>query len=74
MTRGEFDPDMNGGNENGREIWREGGNPQPEDRLIPPDLLEAGMERSDNVEHDADDPYPGEPPRDKPTDPDEWHH
>ena len=69
MTRGNFDFNVEWDGPEGSE---NGGMEDGFD-LLPPDLLEAGVEMTKNIEEDVE-PYPGQVAGDKPTDPDEWHH
>jgi len=70
MTRGEFDSDMNG-----RESWGDGCGPEDGFEVLPPEVLEAGVEMPKQVEQAFDEPRPGDlDPQEKITDPDEWHH
>jgi hypothetical protein len=72
MTRGEFDPQFDDRDE--PEPWGATGGPDEPIDIIPPEVLNAGIEMTKQVEQGLQ-PHPGDKdPDEKSVDPDEWHH
>jgi hypothetical protein len=70
MTGGNFDHDMNWNDQEHPEAL----NPDDGFEMLPPDLVQGEIENVKQAEEDLFWGHPGEAVREKPTDPDAWHH